>query len=240
MKVRAGDNSRRDNSRRMVLLIYIPFSTHSPRIPRRQKIKPPPSILQRPGNHRAFSPRRSYALAIKKRRGTELNNKTETHKKMEGGQNIKRKKKAKEGDGWGRGYGKREKEEKSEKKFTRTQFRVSRVSAGNVWPWLWRSRWRNRYRRGGGLLFAYVARGGGGRDGWRRRRKAGFNAHASCIFKPPARYSCTRKLNPNARLRRWPLQPPLNTPSPLYLCLSSETKPLLVYVSTQLYSRVRT
>lgn len=115
--------------------------------------------------------------------------------------------------GW---YGKREKEEKSEKKFTRTQFRVSRVSAGNVWPWLWRSRWRNRYRRGGGLLFAYVARGGGGRDGWRRRRKAGFNAHASCIFKPPARYSCTRKLNPNARLRRWPLQPPS---TPLHLSI---------------------
>lgn len=39
--------------------------------------------------------------------------------------------------------------------------------------------------------------------GWRQRWKAaaGFNAHASCIFKAPAWYSCTRKLNPNARLR---------------------------------------
>jgi len=43
----------------------------------------------------------------------------------------------------------------------------------------------------------------------RRRRRwkaatAGFNAHASCIFKAPACYSCTRKLNPNARLRSPP------------------------------------
>lgn len=39
--------------------------------------------------------------------------------------------------------------------------------------------------------------------GWRRwwKATAGFNAHASCIFKAPAWYSCTRKLNPNARLR---------------------------------------
>lgn len=102
MKVRAGDNSRPDNSRRMVLLIYIPFSTHSPRIPRRQKIKPPPSILQRPGNHRAFSPRRSYALATKKRRGTELNNKTETHKKMEGGTKYQAKKRKRKREMGGR------------------------------------------------------------------------------------------------------------------------------------------
>lgn len=35
----------------------------------------------------------------------------------------------------------------------------------------------------------------------------GFNAHASCIFKAPAWYSCTRKLNPNVRLRMAPVSP---------------------------------
>lgn len=63
-----------------------------------------------------------------------------------------------------------------------------------------RSRWRNRYRRWPAICIR------GARGWWTTRRKAGFNAHASCIFKPSpspslARYSCTRKLNPNARLR---------------------------------------
>lgn len=43
---------------------------------------------------------------------------------------------------------------------------------------------------------AICIRGVGGGGG----KAAGFNAHASCIFKAPAWYSCTRKLNPNARL----------------------------------------
>lgn len=74
-----------------------------------------------------------------------------------------------------------------------------------------RSRWRNRYRRWPAICIR------GARGWWTTRRKAGFNAHASCIFKPSplplclARYSCTRKLNPNARLRRRPAPPP--TPS---------------------------
>jgi len=68
------------------------------------------------------------------------------------------------------------------------------------------------------------AHGGGMGRSWmvicirgRRRRwkaaAAGFNAHASCIFKAPACYSCTRKLNPNARLRLLP-PPPSPSPSP--------------------------
>lgn len=74
--------------------------------------------------------------------------------------------------------------------------------------------------------------------GWRRRWKAaaGFNAHASCIFKAPAWYSCTRKLNPNAGLRMATL-PAFRTPfssrcprvsrSPLYPPPPSRRSPLL-------------
>ena len=48
--------------------------------------------------------------------------------------------------GWGGGGKKKRKKNQRRKKIhARTQFRVSRISAGNVWPWLRRSRWRNRY-----------------------------------------------------------------------------------------------
>ena len=72
---------------------------------------------------------------------------------MENGEKKSDGKKESEGEkrggrvvGTGRGEGGKKEEEKSEKKIhARTQFRVSRISAGNVWPWLRRSRWRNRY-----------------------------------------------------------------------------------------------
>lgn len=103
--------------------------------------------------------------------------------------------------------GKKERKKNQRKKFTRTQFRVF-AGIGR----LRRSRWRNRCRRWPAICIR------GARGWWTRRRKAGFNAHASCIFKPSpslARYSCTRKLNPNARL-----QPPSPLPRDGHRCVS--------------------
>lgn len=105
--------------------------------------------------------------------------------------------------------GKKERKKNQRKKFTRTQFRVF-AGIGR----LRRSRWRNRCRRWPAICIR------GARGWWTRRRKAGFNAHASYIFKPSpslslARYSCTRKLNPNARL-----QPPSPLPRDGHRCVS--------------------